>query len=143
MDCQEHIKLECLKIARLLWRNNNQPPYLVAFKDGEASPIPTPQFMHNENLLSRFVEIIALDILEGGEWQAIALFHQPNKGSLVISLILPGKVLTSFADIIDDYGAICLSDFSPWEELDNGITLERCLNRDVSYAVANRLSGCG
>ena len=113
MDKHENIKLECLRLARISWRTNRYPPYVVGFKDGEILPIPMPSFIYNQVMLAKFLETVSSE----GDLDAIAYFHQADIGNLTITLIIQGRVMMTTADIIDDYGGVYLSDFSEWQDL--------------------------
>ena len=113
MNKYENIKLECLRLARISWRTNRYPPYVVGFKNGEILPIPMPSFIYNQVMLAKFLETLSSE----GDLDATALFHQADVGNLTITLIIQGRVMTTSADIIDDYGGVYLSDFSEWQEL--------------------------
>ena len=140
MDKYEKLKLECMRLARISWRINQHPPFVVGFKDGENFMMVLPSFIYNQAMLNTFIETIALD----GDWDATALFHQMGKGNMTITLIVPDKIMTTSADIIDDYGGVYLSDFSQWQEHSkDNISLSHCLSRDVGNAIQRRVANYG
>ena len=140
MDKYENIKLECLRLARISWRTNRYPPYVVGFKDGEILPIPMPSFIYNQVMLAKFLETVSSE----GDLDAIAYFHQADIGNLTITLIIQGRVMMTTADIIDDYGGVYLSDFSEWQDISKGnINLGNCLSRDVVNAGLGRVVNYG
>ena len=144
MDKYEKLKLECLRIARISWRTNQHPPFVVGFKNGEIFPIPMPSFIHSQDMLVTFIEVVSSEVSLDGDWEATALFHQVGKGNMTITLIGPEKMMTTEADIVDDYGGVYLSDFSEWQDLGNSnITLSHCLSRDVGNAIQRRMENYG
>ena len=112
-DQYKDIKSSCLKIAQTSWRTNKYPPYIIGFKNGEILPIPMPSFIFNQAMQETFLETISAE----SDFDATAYFHQADIGNPTITLIMQGKVMTTSADIIDDYGGVYLSDFSEWQDL--------------------------
>lgn len=139
MDRYKKFKLECMRLARLSWRTNQSPPFIIGFKNDETFPIPTPSFIYSQDMLATFLEVISSEVSLDGDFDAMALFHQVGKSNMTITLIVPDRALTTSADIIDDYGGVYLSDFSKWQELESGnINLSHCLSRDVGNAIPKK-----
>ncbi len=141
MDKYRKFKLECMRLARISWRINQHPPFVVGFKDGENFMMVMPPFIYNQAMLITFLETISSE----EDWDAIALFNFGGSGSMVITLLVGDKLMTTSADIIDDYGAAYLSDFSEWQDLgsSNNITLSHCISRDVVNSIQKRAVNYG
>jgi len=125
------LKLECLRIARLSWQNNNRQSYVVCFRDNEYFTALLPEFVFNREMLKTY-----LDALNSEEdWSAMALYRLTH-AALTITLIMGTMMVSCTADIIDDYGGITLCDFTPWVECDS---LESCVANDVNLALTRRM----
>jgi len=127
----ENIKHECLRIARLSWQNNQRQSYVVCFREEEYFTAMLPRFVFAPEMLKTYLDALALE----ENWDAMALFRR-LRGGVNITLLAGSKMFSSTADIIDDYGAVTLSDFTPWEECDS---LERCVANDVNNALLRRV----
>ena len=140
MGKYETVKLECLRAARIAWRINQHPPFVVGFKNGESFTMLMPRFSSNQEMQVKFFETIS----SSDDWDAIAMFNSEGKGVMTIILVVPDKTMTTSADIIDDYGGVYLSDFSEWQDLGgSNMTLSHCLSRDVGNAIQSRVENCG
>ena len=140
MGKYEKVKLECFRIARTSWRINQHPPFVVGFKNSERFTMLMSRFSSNQEMQVKFFETIS----SSDDWDAIAMFNSEGKGVMTITLIVPDKMMTTSADIIDDYGGVYLSDFSEWQDLGNSnISLRDCINRDVGNAIQRRAVNYG
>jgi len=138
-DQTELLKADCIDIAKQSWMINQYPPFVVGFKGEEKYPLKLPGFSISNDVLDRFIEIVS----ECEEWDAIAVYTSNGNREFKIKLIMPDKVLTATADIIDDYGGVTLSDFSDWQDDKNEkITLAGCINHDLDNAYKRRVN-CG
>ena len=139
IDQTELLKADCIDIAKQSWLINQHPPFIVGFKGEENFPLLLPGFTATNDVLDSFIEIVS----ENEDWDAIAVYTSNGNREFRIKLIMPDKILTATADIIDDYGMIKLNNFSEWQEGKNEkVTLAGCINRDLGNAYKRRLN-CG
>ena len=136
IDQTELLKADCIDIAKQSWLINQHPPFVVGFKGEHQFPMMLPGFSTTQAIQDRFLEIVT----ESEDWDGIAIFTVSDKRGYQIKLIVPDKIVTATADIIDDYGGVSLTDFGCWQRVDEtGISLTDCINRDVDNACKRRL----
>ena len=137
MNLSEMLQADCIDIAKQSWLINQHPPFVVGFKGDNQFPMMLPGFSTTQIIQDRFFEIVK----ESQDWDGIAIFITNGKREFQIKLILQDQVLTTTADIIDDYGGgISLSEFSSWKNAEDALT--DYVNRDLQNAYKRRQS-CG
>ena len=135
MDRYKDVKNHCLEAARNSWQAGYYPPYVIGFKNSESFMMLMPRFISNREMINKFMDTVSSE----KEWDAMSIFNHTDEGNIVVTLVLPGRLLVATAEIIHNSDGLSLGNFSDWQDVDDeSVSLSHRRSRDVGNAIQKK-----